>query len=640
MRLTLSHRSWAWLAVCALSGCTTFDRPVASSRIPDARQDQRLQDDVNRRVQAGDYEGAKQLLEQADREKGGAPGRSHAKSDAANDSGIQTVGYETTAVTREDMIRELVKNQPQQRQLQEAQRYRDMPLSTLRQLYHSHQQATALGHQQSKSHEDARTPVPSANAGVEAPNPRGTGFGGTTPWPVSQNPFAANTTESAANAVPSPEATVTSAINPTAAATLAVTDTGVRLSGIQTGSSQGGTAELPSINPATPGSTLLPVITPRRGSVPATVAPAQPTNEPANAIEQVTGTVPTSLPPTMPNAGGANAGEHPANSQMSGQANSVPGSPATLPGTLEPLQKPTGPTAPGIDRFKPKLPNPLPTGMQRINQTAKSALDRTLGLGFSPPTQVDPNVSITPSGGDVSGSLGALINSLETQLAASAPGATEADKLEYVRRHVNLRMLYLMAGQNDRAVEPIKGLDADEQEFWQYLVWSIANYFDAQGLPRASERASQTVAKLRTATLKLKSQADLELRNVTFCQRIDSYGNFERLSRDQFPPGSAVLLYAEVENFSCMSAEGDRQMTALKSTIEFFKAGVASEKPIQTIPFKVTQDYCRTKRRDFYLAFEFSIPQQLEAGVYTLVLKTEDQVGKKVATSRVNFTVE
>lgn len=641
MRLTLSHRSWALLAVCALSGCTTFDRPVASSRMTDAAREQRLQDDINRRIQAGDYEGAKQLLDQADRNKSAAPGRSHAKSDGPNSSGIQQVGYETTATSREEMIRELVKNQPAQRQAQEAKRYGEMPLSTLKQLYQNQKQAQTLGQSQVSQRDEILPATQSSNTNVEAPNPRGSGFGGTTPWPkpaAGDDPFANPVAATNPLGVPQPEPTA-----PTAAK-LSVTDTGTRLSGIQTNDAPPSAGELPLINPATPGSTLLPVIAPRRSSVAASVATPSSTDSTQTAIEQVNGTIPTpassvvATPTTAKGSAATNA--KPTGPQTSATTNPTSGAPATLPGTVEPLQKQVTPPTSGIDRYKPKLPNPLPGGMQKINQTAKTAIDRTLGIGFAPALQSDPTVAVLPSSGESDQTLAVLIAQLESQLAALAPGEKDSDKLEYVRRNVNLRMLYLMTGQNDRAMEAIKGLDGDEQEFWQHLLWSIANYFDVHGLPRANDRATQTVAELRTATQKLKAQADLELRSVTFCQRIDSYGNFERLSRDQFPAGSAVLLYAEVENFACQPAEGDRQMTSLRSTIDFFKTGVSTEKPIQSIPFKVTQDYCRTKRRDFYLAFEFSIPQHLESGVYTLVLRTEDLIGKKVATSRINFSIE
>ena len=48
--------------------------------------------------------------------------------------------------------------------------------------------------------------------------------------------------------------------------------------------------------------------------------------------------------------------------------------------------------------------------------------------------------------------------------------------------------------------------------------------------------------------LRLQEKAKLELRNVTFCHKISSFGNYEKYARDEFSPGQEVLLYAEVAN--------------------------------------------------------------------------------------------
>lgn len=635
MRLTLSRHSWALLSICALAGCATFDRPVASTRPAAVDPQDRLAEEVTRKTKSGDIEGARRLLEQAEESK--SVGRSHAQSEPVRDSGIQQVGYQTTAPSREEMIRELLQNEAPERQTQKAQYYRDLPFATLKQVYAQDRQAIELGYQRNPQ------AAPKGNAALEAPNPRAGAFGGSSPWPTGTTNNAGGAGASApptaaTNHLPSPEHTA-----PTAS-TLAVTDNGVTLGGIQPGHVQvavsGGTNDaLPSINPAGPGAAYLPVISPRGRNSPETVAPADASEAfRPSKIEQVNGAVPangsgaTTAGGQMPTT--PSGSRVPVESGVATTGNASTGGPATLQPGIEPSSRPT---APGLDRFR-RLTNPIPAVAQSA-KNAKSALDRgsrNLGLAGQVAADAPPAPAMPPV--DQNENLIALIQQLEAQLAVSAPGSSEAEKLQYVRNNVNLRMLYLIAGRNEQALEPIRKIEGDEQEFWQHLMWSIANYFDAQGMPRAADRATQTVAELRTATQKLKTQADLELRSVTFCQRIESYGNFERLSRDHFPPGSAVLLYAEVENFGTTTSEGDRHAAQLKSTIDFYKTG--SDKPVNSIPFKVTQDYCRTKRRDFYLSFEFSIPQQFEAGVYTLVLKTEDLVSKKVATARVQFTVE
>ena len=118
-------------------------------------------------------------------------------------------------------------------------------------------------------------------------------------------------------------------------------------------------------------------------------------------------------------------------------------------------------------------------------------------------------------------------------------------------------------------MQAIPGLEASEQEFWQQLLWSVSNYFDAAAMPNRSDRFTQTVEQLRTAVARLQGDANLQLRNVAFCHKIVSFGNFERFERDEYSPGQLVLLYAEIANFKSAPQPSDGlYKTQIKSTIE------------------------------------------------------------------------
>jgi hypothetical protein len=142
-----------------------------------------------------------------------------------------------------------------------------------------------------------------------------------------------------------------------------------------------------------------------------------------------------------------------------------------------------------------------------------------------------------------------LIVLTSAEVAAMIPGETEIERQAYLRKHVQLRLLYLIAGQTDRALQPVPSVDAADQEFWQQMLWGIANYFDMQGMPNSDERATQTIAQLRSAASRLQEKARLELHNVAFCHKITSFGNYQRFNRDGFTPSQPVLLYAEVSSF-------------------------------------------------------------------------------------------
>jgi hypothetical protein len=290
---------------------------------------------------------------------------------------------------------------------------------------------------------------------------------------------------------------------------------------------------------------------------------------------------------------------------------------------------------------QPGLPGVLETGVQGVQQIIpriKDVAGRTLrnfGQGDQPLNSATAALPVGPA--NVPG----LIRSLEAELLSAAPGQTDAERLQYIRKHVNLRMLHLVAGDVGQAVEPIPNIASADQEFWQQMIWSVSNYFDDQGMPDASVRSAETIEQLRGAISQLGQTADLKLRNTTFCHRIVSFGSYERFKEDRFTTGQPVLLYSEVENFTSLRSSNDGYRTVLQSAIEIYRAGDLQE-PAAIIPLATdtTEDFCRAQRRDYFHSYEFSIPPKLEPGLYTLVLRVVDQQSRKVATSRVNFEVE
>lgn len=231
-----------------------------------------------------------------------------------------------------------------------------------------------------------------------------------------------------------------------------------------------------------------------------------------------------------------------------------------------------------------------------------------------------------------------LIALAADEAARTSPGSNDGEPRGYVEKQVYLRMLYLMAGQPERAFEPIYGIDPADQEFWLQLMWGIASYFDP-AIADPNDRATQTVGQLRTAVEKLQEKAKLELRNVTFCHKIDSFGNYERFPRDEFSPGQPVLVYAEVRNFKSEQAADNQFRTILRSTVDIHKVGPSGDL-IESIPFQPTEDLCRNHRRDYFHSYEFTVPQRISLGPHVMKLTIEDQLSRKIATYSLNFTVK
>jgi hypothetical protein len=249
-----------------------------------------------------------------------------------------------------------------------------------------------------------------------------------------------------------------------------------------------------------------------------------------------------------------------------------------------------------------------------------------------------PAVSVAPQGNYLQEELQRLIALYQAEATATQPGLSEAERLDYVRRHVYLRMLYLIGEQPQLAQQTVPGLSPSDQEFWTELFWALSSYFDAQTVPDAAERASMTVSQLSSAQRHLQRAARLELRNVTFCYKINSFGSFDRYERDEFRAGQPVLLYAEVRNFASEPGESALYRTRLASHIEI-RRGSAQGEAVEANEFPATEDLCRNLRTDYFHSYKIDLPPHLPPGPYALVLSVQDELTGKVASQAINFLI-
>ena len=136
----------------------------------------------------------------------------------------------------------------------------------------------------------------------------------------------------------------------------------------------------------------------------------------------------------------------------------------------------------------------------------------------------------------------------------------------------------------------------------------------------------------------MQHAARLELRNVSFCYKINSFGSFDRYERDEFRAGQPVLLYAEVNNFESQPTTTGLYKTRLRSHIEV-RRGNAQGDIVEQNDFPATEDLCRNLRSDYFHSYKIDLPQHLTPGPYTLVLAVEDELGGKVAIQSINFLI-
>jgi hypothetical protein len=136
----------------------------------------------------------------------------------------------------------------------------------------------------------------------------------------------------------------------------------------------------------------------------------------------------------------------------------------------------------------------------------------------------------------------------------------------------------------------------------------------------------------------LEQLAALQLSNVSFCYKINSFGNFESYQRDEFHSGQTVLLYSEINNFESRPQQNGQFTTRLKSFIEI-RRGRADGEIIEQNALAPTEDVCRTIRHDYFHSYTIDLPQSLTPGEYTLVLRIEDEFSGKSAVQPISFLI-
>lgn len=242
------------------------------------------------------------------------------------------------------------------------------------------------------------------------------------------------------------------------------------------------------------------------------------------------------------------------------------------------------------------------------------------------PVAVSAAVAAPPS--DWRQPLSATIASVEQSLRES-PGNDD--------RQIYLRLLHLIAGHRDQALELVAGREPAEQEFWSKELYALSTLWDASRQPDHGKRRTEAAIHFDEASGKLRELGLLTIRNLAFCTEVNSYGVYKRFEKDEFRPQQRVLLYAELENFvSQATPQGFH--TSLKASYQIFDSRGAKVEEQDLPPM---EEYCQNPRRDFFVAYsDMQLPKQIYDGRYTMKLTIEDELGKKVAQSSIEFMVK
>jgi hypothetical protein len=225
------------------------------------------------------------------------------------------------------------------------------------------------------------------------------------------------------------------------------------------------------------------------------------------------------------------------------------------------------------------------------------------------------------------------IEAAADELSRSAPNSptTTAE----VHQLVTLRLLHLLSGNTERALEAIPHLSPTEQDYWSRQLFALASYLDHHAQPDGKRRAASAALHLDEAVSSLRELGTLSLREFSFCKNVYGYGAIELYEADRFSPGEQVSLYVEVENYHSRSTEKG-YCTSLGSTYEILNE---QHERVGGGAMPDVDDCCRSRRRDFHIQYGIVLPKTLTPGKYDLKLIVKDRQSDKIGHASVTFEI-
>ncbi len=226
-----------------------------------------------------------------------------------------------------------------------------------------------------------------------------------------------------------------------------------------------------------------------------------------------------------------------------------------------------------------------------------------------------------------------LYAELTRRLESGIAGESDADRY---RRQIISRHLMLFAGNPDDAVSAIDGMSSSEQEFLRHYLLGVWAMVDESGHPVAARRWTAAVPEMRLATQQLSASAELlDVRSVAFCKEIQSFGQVTKFDSSRFEAGQKVILYCEVDNFVAEKT-ADGYETNLQGSYEVFDN---NDRKVAGQVLPADKQVCGNHLRDYFIAYQMSLPSGLEPGDYRLELSMECLKGQKYGQASIPLQI-
>ena len=262
---------------------------------------------------------------------------------------------------------------------------------------------------------------------------------------------------------------------------------------------------------------------------------------------------------------------------------------------------------------QPALP---PPALGRIDLRAAPSAPAAL------PSPLSPEVNAPASAQGVPTSLRDFLE----QTPAEAEGS--------FREQLDRRMMWVIAGDYERARAPLDLVTAEQQELASRFIeaWVVIREGHMGDPSRAASAAARELAELQES---LRRLSDLSLPVVKICSAVRSYGQYDALEPPRLLSGTAAefVLYCEVSDFVSELRDGLYTTTFDMTTTILNRTGDA----VLEIKDPEIVDRCRNRRHDCFIPRLVRLPATLPPGQYVAKVTVVDKLGQKLAENRATF---
>jgi len=251
----------------------------------------------------------------------------------------------------------------------------------------------------------------------------------------------------------------------------------------------------------------------------------------------------------------------------------------------------------------------------------------TMNPVLDPSGNAEPNrgarVATRSSGNDID----AVVRRLQVRVA---------ERPNDLASQFRLKLLYLVQGREQEAVAPPQGLADDVASLIRSVAEALVEI--QRAFVDLQTGADPALASVLALADKLRVHADLEIRKVVLCRRVDSFGQYTPIEPPKFAPGSAVsaVIYIELSNFQSTENESGFFETRLSQRIELLDA--TGRRIWQRQDGEIV-DVCRNRRHDFFLAPIVHLPAETPGGEYRLRVEVEDLNANKIASATTDLVI-